>query len=75
MAGLCEGGNELSGSLKPVSKMEPCIVGSYHHGMARPQVVDRGDGLQIWSVAVNILNKQSRTADEGVLQLGDWAKG
>ncbi|KAJ4429640.1 hypothetical protein ANN_21841 [Periplaneta americana] len=26
---------------------------------------DRGDGLQIWRVAVNVLNKQSRTADEG----------
>ncbi|KAJ4449380.1 hypothetical protein ANN_00779, partial [Periplaneta americana] len=42
-----------------------CIVGPYHNGMARPQVADRGDGLQIWRVAVNILNKQSRTADEG----------
>jgi hypothetical protein len=27
--------------------------------------VDRGYGLQIWRVAVNILNKQSRTADSG----------
>jgi hypothetical protein len=33
--------------------------------MARPQVADRGDGLQIWMVARNILNKQSRTADRG----------
>jgi hypothetical protein len=33
--------------------------------MARPQVAD-GDGLQIWRVAANILNKQSRTADKGV---------
>jgi hypothetical protein len=29
-----------------------------HHGMARPRVADRGDGLQIWRVAANILNKQ-----------------
>jgi hypothetical protein len=29
-----------------------------HHGMARPQVADGGDGLQIWRVAANILNKQ-----------------
>jgi hypothetical protein len=36
-----------------------------HHGMARPQVVDGGDGLQIWRVAANILTKQSRTADKG----------
>ncbi|KAJ4427699.1 hypothetical protein ANN_25351 [Periplaneta americana] len=41
------------------------IVGPYHHGMARPQIADRGDGLQICRVAVNILNKQSWTADEG----------
>jgi hypothetical protein len=33
--------------------------------MARPRVADRGDGLQIWKVAANILNKQSRTADSG----------
>jgi hypothetical protein len=36
-----------------------------HHGMARPRVADRGYGLQIWRVAANILNKQSRTADSG----------
>jgi hypothetical protein len=36
-----------------------------HHSMARPRVADRGDGLQIWTVAANILNKQSRTADSG----------
>jgi hypothetical protein len=36
-----------------------------HHGTARPQVADGGDGLQIWRVATNILNKQSRTADNG----------
>jgi hypothetical protein len=37
-----------------------------HHGMARPQVADGGDGLQIWRVAANILYeyKQSQTADK-----------
>jgi hypothetical protein len=35
-----------------------------HHGMARPQVADGGNGLQIWRVAANIFNKQSRTADK-----------
>ena len=30
--------------------------------MARPQVAEGGDDLQIWSVATNKLNKQSRTA-------------
>jgi hypothetical protein len=33
--------------------------------MERPQVADGGDGLQIWRVPANILNKQSRTADKG----------
>jgi hypothetical protein len=33
-----------------------------HHGMARPQVADGGNGLQ---VSANILNKQSRTVDKG----------
>jgi hypothetical protein len=41
-------------------KWDPC-----HHGMGRPQVADEGDGLQIWKVAENILNKLSRTADRG----------
>jgi hypothetical protein len=36
-----------------------------HRSMARPRVADRGDGLQIWRVAADILNKQSRTADSG----------
>jgi hypothetical protein len=35
-----------------------------HHGMARPQVADGGDALQVWRVAANILNNQSRTADK-----------
>jgi hypothetical protein len=38
---------------------------SCHHGVARPQVTDGGDGLQIWRVAANIWNKQSRRADKG----------
>jgi len=33
--------------------------------MACPQVADGGDGLQIWTVATNMLNKQSQTADKG----------
>jgi hypothetical protein len=36
-----------------------------HHGMARPQVADGGDGLQIWRVAANTVNKQSWTAEKG----------
>jgi hypothetical protein len=36
-----------------------------HHGMARPQVADGGDALQVWRETANILNKQSLTADKG----------
>jgi hypothetical protein len=32
--------------------------------MARTEVADGGDGFQIWRIAANILNKQSRTADK-----------
>jgi hypothetical protein len=35
-----------------------------HHSMARPQVAYGGNTLQVWRVAANILNKQSRTADK-----------
>jgi hypothetical protein len=34
--------------------------------MARPSFAVEGDGLQIWRVAANILNKQSRTAERGL---------
>jgi len=33
--------------------------------MAHPWIVDGGDGLNIWMVAVNILNQQSQIADKG----------
>jgi hypothetical protein len=42
-----------------------CHVGPCHPGMARPGIANGGDGLQIWSVAANILNKQSWTVDKG----------
>jgi hypothetical protein len=41
-------------------KWIPC-----HHGMVHPQVMDGGDGLQIWRVAANMLNKQSWAANKG----------
>jgi hypothetical protein len=49
----------------------PCHV--VHHGMARPQVADGEDGLQIWRVAANMLNMQSRKADS--LQLVELGGG
>jgi len=33
--------------------------------MVRLQVAEGGDGLQMWRVAANIMNKLSRTADKG----------
>jgi len=33
--------------------------------MMRFRIADGGDGDQVWRVATNILNKQSRTADKG----------
>jgi hypothetical protein len=36
-----------------------------YHGMARPQVVDGGDGLQIWSVAANILSSREQPKGGG----------
>jgi hypothetical protein len=53
---------ELNLSLKEYAhdRWVPC-----HHVMARLQVADGGDGLQIRTVAANKLNKQSRTADKG----------
>jgi hypothetical protein len=42
-----------------------CVWVPCDHGMVRPRVADGGDGLKIWRVAANILNKQSRTADKG----------
>jgi hypothetical protein len=36
-----------------------------HHDMGRPQFADGGEGLDIWRVAANILNKQSRIGEKG----------
>jgi hypothetical protein len=40
-------------------------LSTFSHDMEHTQVVDGGDGLQIWRVAANILNKQLRTAYMG----------
>ena len=39
-------------------------MGPCHHGTARPQLADGGTASDT-EVTANILNKQSRTADEG----------
>jgi hypothetical protein len=36
-----------------------------HYSMARPQGADGGDTLQVWRIAVNIVNKKPQTADKG----------
>jgi hypothetical protein len=44
-----------------------------HYSMARPQVADGGDGLQIWRVAAIILNKKSLTVErEWLCRLECW---
>jgi len=40
-------------------------VRACHKTMTSPWIVDKGDSLQIWMVGVNMLNKQSGTADKG----------
>jgi hypothetical protein len=47
------------------SKYSPQHPVLKHHGMARTEVADGGDALQFWRAAANILNKQSRTAENG----------
>jgi len=43
--------------------------------MARPRVGDGGDGLQMWMIAADILNKQSVAGKQQgvILELGVWA--
>jgi hypothetical protein len=38
-------------------------MGPCHHDIVCLQGTDRGDGLQIWNAAVNILNKELQTVD------------
>jgi hypothetical protein len=38
---------------------------NYYRSVLLIFILKAGDGLQIWRVAANILNKQSRTADSG----------
>jgi len=51
----------VSYSIDPLVTMHMCFyyikyVGSCHHCMAYPWVADGGDSLQMWRVAMNILN-------------------
>jgi len=57
--------NLLYDDLNSVTELRPRYEGPCQHGKAHPRVADRGDGLQIWKVAANILNNQPRTADKG----------
>jgi len=43
--------------------VHPCYVGLCRHGTVYLQVVDGHDGLQLWRVTADILNKQSQTAN------------
>jgi hypothetical protein len=46
-------------------------VDTCHHGMARPHVADWKDGLQMWRVAANILNKQP-TGGGRLVRFVEW---
>jgi hypothetical protein len=51
--------------------MLPC-----HSGLARTLLVDGADSIRIWTVAVNVLNKQLRTREKVsvfIVELGSWA--
>jgi hypothetical protein len=75
---------QLNYLLKDTKKLQFCNHRFGHvrwvpcyHSMARPKVADGGNDLQIWSVAANILNKQSRTTNKGwssSLRVGCGAK-
>jgi len=54
----------LSVSRSFLQVSQPWQLYSCKYGLARPQVGDGGEGLQIWMLAANILNNQSRTADK-----------
>jgi len=41
------------------------LDGVLTNNMANPRVADGGDGLQMWRIAANILDKQSWTDDKG----------
>jgi hypothetical protein len=52
----------------------PCFMGLCLHSMVHPWVAD-GDGLQIWTAAVNILNKPLKTTNKGwSSSLGCWSR-
>jgi hypothetical protein len=46
------------------------IICVCYNGITRPWVADGGGGLQLWKVAANMLNKQSRTGDKESSSLG-----
>jgi hypothetical protein len=42
-----------------------CYVGPRNDTMARPRVAVGGDGIEMWKMAANILNKRLWTAEKG----------
>jgi hypothetical protein len=54
---------------------EPGISHISHRGMVRPRVEDGRDGLQLWRLAANILNKQPRSNDKGWSPAWDLGMG
>jgi hypothetical protein len=54
----------------------PCYMGHCHYGMARPRVPVEGHSVQIKTLAANLLNKLSWSANKKgvVVQPGGWAR-
>jgi len=50
-------------------------MGPCHHGMEHPRVADGGEGLHIWGVAANILNKLSWTSVKGWSSISGFGRG
>jgi hypothetical protein len=65
----------MHGEIKTgVTTGSPTFCGSLsHHVTVRPRVADGGDGLQIWRVAVHVLNRECQQGWSS--SLGGWATG
>jgi hypothetical protein len=61
--GSCENSDLCSESSPERSFHVKCVP--CHHGTVHSQIAHGGECIQIWTVAANILNKQSQTADKG----------
>jgi hypothetical protein len=55
-------------------EITPTYAGPCHHCLARRQVTDGGDGLQLWRIVTNTLIRVADSRQGLVLQLWNWAR-